>query len=56
LRLMNDAETLEEVKHKLKSLDEVLLMELLEVSSEDLVEAFSDRIEERLEQLRSLCE
>jgi hypothetical protein len=47
-------DTLEEVKQKLKTLDEVLLMEVLEVSSEDLVEVFSDRIEERLEQLKGL--
>jgi hypothetical protein len=49
-------DTLEEVKQKLKTLDEVLLMEVLEVSSEDLVEVFSDRIEERLEQLKGLTE
>lgn len=47
-------DTLEEVKQRLKTLDEVTLMELLEVSSEDLVEVFSDRIEDKLEQLKGI--
>lgn len=50
------SDTLEELKEKLKSLDEVLLMELLEVSSEDLVEQFSDRIEEHMEKLKGSIE
>ena len=50
------SDTLEELKDKLKTLDEVLLMELLEVSSEDLVEQFSDRIEERMEKLKGSIE
>jgi Mor family transcriptional regulator len=32
---------------KLRKLDEVLLMELLEVTSTELVDAFLDKIEER---------
>ena len=32
---------------KLKKLDEVLLLELLELTSEDIVDAFLDRIAER---------
>lgn len=48
--------TLVELKEKLKSLDEVSLMELLEVSSEDLVEQFSDRIEERMDKLKEEIE
>jgi hypothetical protein len=40
---MNKAELLEE----LKKLDEVLLLELLELTSEDIVDAFLDRIAER---------
>jgi hypothetical protein len=40
---MNHAELLE----KLKKLDEVLLLELLELTSEDVVDAFLDRIAER---------
>ena len=44
--------TLEEVKELLaKRLDEVTLLEVLEISSEDLVEAFSDKIEEKMELL-----
>lgn len=33
-------------------LDEVLLLELLDISSEDIVERFGDLIEEKQEQLR----
>jgi len=41
--------TLEDLKDKLKREDEVTLMELLEVSSEDLVEMFEHRIDARYE-------
>ena len=40
---------LSEIIEKLKSFDEVTLMERLNVSSEDLVERFVDRIEEQFE-------
>lgn len=43
--------TLHDIKSRLKMLDEITLMELLEVSSEDLVERFEDRIEDRADQL-----
>lgn len=43
--------TLEELKEKLCEFDEVLLLELLGVRSINLVNAFSDLIEERAEQL-----
>ena len=43
--------TLEEIKDKLKQLDEVTLMEVLEITSEDLVERFVDRIEQKQETL-----
>ena len=43
--------TLEDIKDKLKQLDEVTLMETLEVTSEDLVERFVDRIEQKQETL-----
>jgi len=43
--------TLEELKDKLKQLDEVTLMETLEITSEDLVERFVDRIEQKQETL-----
>jgi len=36
------------VLDKLRSLDEVTLMELLEVTSDDLVDAFLERIEDNL--------
>ena len=36
------------VLDQLRSLDEVTLMELLELTSEDLVDAFIDRIEDNL--------
>ncbi len=44
--------TLEELKEKLaEQHDEIALCELLEVTREDLVEAFVDRIEARFTQL-----
>lgn len=36
---------------RLKQLDEITLMEVLEITSEDLVERFSDRIEDRFDEL-----
>lgn len=36
---------------KLKKVDEVSLLEVLEISSEDLVDKFQDRVEERFEEL-----
>jgi len=43
--------TLEDIKDKLKQLDEVTLMEVLEITSEDLVERFVDRIEHKQDTL-----
>ena len=43
--------TFEEVKEQLKNLDEITLMEVLGLSSEDLVERFEDRIENKLDEL-----
>lgn len=43
--------TFEEVKEKLKRLDEITLLEVLEISSEDLVENFGDKIEDKIEVL-----
>ena len=40
--------TLEEIKERLMRLDEVVLCEVLEISSEDLVERFTDKIEEKI--------
>ena len=43
--------TLPELKERLKSLDEVILLELLDIASEDLVETFSDIIENNYSRL-----
>jgi hypothetical protein len=43
--------TLEELRERLKSLDEVTLVELLGLTTEDLVKAFSDLIEDNFESL-----
>ena len=45
--------TLEEIKDKLKQLDEVTLMETLEITSEDLVDRFLDRIEQKQDTLEN---
>lgn len=46
-----------ELIEKLKLLDEVTLLELLELTSEDIVLAFSDRIEDNYNRvLRALAE
>jgi anion-transporting ArsA/GET3 family ATPase len=43
--------TLIEIKDRLKQIDEVDLLELLEISSEDLVERFTDLIEDNFDKL-----
>ena len=42
--------TLTELEEKLKDIDEITLLERLEISSEDIIDRFEDRIEERFEQ------
>jgi len=42
---MNKLELIDKLKHT----DEVLLLELLEISSEELVDAFLEKINERIE-------
>jgi hypothetical protein len=37
--------TFEEIKERLVKLDEITLLEILDISSEDIVERFSDLIE-----------
>lgn len=44
--------TVPELKERLKRLDEVSLLELLNISSEELVDSFGDNIENNYE---SLC-
>jgi len=43
--------TNEELKEKLKSIDEVSLLEKLEIYSDDIVDRFDDKIEDKWEQL-----
>lgn len=43
--------TLEELKDRLKKQDEVSLLEVLDISSEEIVERFIDLIEDRFEKL-----
>ena len=43
--------TLEELKQKLERIDEVTLLEILEINSEMLVEAFEDKIIEQYDAL-----
>ena len=42
---------LHEIKERLIDLDEITLLELLNITSEDIVELFSDRIEENADKL-----
>lgn len=51
LSLMSEL-TLEELKERLAGLDEVTLMELLDIHSDELVEAFEDKIEEEQDKLK----
>lgn len=44
--------TLEELKEKLKRIDEVDLIDILGVSSDDIVEAFEYLIEEKQDKLK----
>lgn len=46
--------TLEELKERLAGLDEVTLMELLDIHSDELVEAFEDKIEENIDKLKRI--
>ena len=48
--------TLIEIKDRLKQIDEVDLLELLEISSEDLVERFVDLIEDNFDKLEKEVE
>lgn len=43
--------TLPDLCDKLKQIDEVTLLEKLEIYSDDIVERFTDKIEEKYEQL-----
>jgi hypothetical protein len=45
-----------ELTVRLRLLDEVTLLELMDINSNDLVDAFSDKIEERIEFIRGQLE
>ena len=45
-----------DLKERLKRLDEVTLLEVLDISSEELVERFEDLIEDKYEQLEKIAE
>jgi hypothetical protein len=44
--------TLDDLCEKLKQIDEISLMEVLEINSDELVERFVDKIEDRIEELQ----
>lgn len=46
--------TLEELKERLAGLDEITLMEILDIHSDELVEAFTDKIEEEQDKLKRM--
>ena len=46
--------TLDELKERLASLDEITLMEILDIHSDELVEAFEDKIEEEQDKLKRM--
>lgn len=50
---MNDL-PIEELLEKLAMLDEVMLLELLDIHSDELVEAFADKIEENQDKLKRM--
>lgn len=43
--------TLQEVIEKLKSFDEITLLEILDISSEEILERFEDYVEDQYEKL-----
>lgn len=48
------AYTLRDIIEKLKQFDEITLLELLDISSEELLERFIDKVELNFEQLEDL--
>ena len=43
--------TFAELSERLKQLDEITLLEVLDISAEEIVERFTDKIEDRFENL-----
>jgi hypothetical protein len=48
--------TFSELIEELYNVDEITLMEMIHITSEDLVKAFLDRVEENQEDLRELVQ
>ena len=48
--------TLTEVVERLKEIDEIDLLEALNITSEDLVDRFSDVIEDKIDKLQQLVD
>lgn len=48
--------TFEELKEKLKMIDEVSLIEMLDIRSDDIVERFYDVIEDQQQKLRRMLD
>ena len=48
--------TLQEIAEKLKRYDEILLLELLEISADDIVDRFMDKIEDKADNLEEEME
>lgn len=48
--------TLRDLVRRLKKYDEVTVVELLDITSEDLVQRFEDRIDERFEEIEAFLE
>lgn len=46
--------TLDELKERLSNLDEVTLLEVLDIHSDELIEAFEDRIEDNIDKLKRM--
>lgn len=44
--------TLNDVLDRLKKIDEVSLLEVLDIDSNDIVDRFTDRVEERFDELQ----
>jgi uncharacterized protein YecA (UPF0149 family) len=46
--------TLEELKERLSNFDEVTVLEILDIHSDELIEAFEDRIEDNIDKLKRM--
>jgi hypothetical protein len=52
-RRNNMALTFQEVCERLEDIDEITLLEVLDISSKDIIEKFQDKIEDNLEDLEA---